>query len=61
MRHDWIYDVLNDLRLYAEKNSLPAIAAEAGQMLDIARAELSAQANQDQPADQTSEETKVSD
>lgn len=41
MRHDWIFDVLTDLRKYAEKNDLAAIAAEAARMLDVVRKELS--------------------
>lgn len=40
MRHDWIFDVLTDLRKYAEKNDLAAIAAETARMLDVARKEL---------------------
>jgi hypothetical protein len=40
MRHEWILDVLTDLRLYAEKNCLPAIAIEAERALIVARAEL---------------------
>jgi hypothetical protein len=40
MRHDWIFDVLNDLRRYAEKNDLPNIATETTRLLDIARKEL---------------------
>ena len=40
MRHDWIFDVLTDLRKYAEKNDLAAIAAETGRMIEVARKEL---------------------
>ena len=40
MRHDWILDVLTDLRSYAQKNSLPEIAAEAEALLEVARAEI---------------------
>jgi hypothetical protein len=53
MRHDWIFDVLTDLRSYAEKNNLPAIAQQAEIALEVARKELtektkSEQAGEDQ-------------
>lgn len=41
MRHDWIFDVLTDLRSYAEENGLNAIALEASRALDVARKEIS--------------------
>ncbi len=47
MRHDWIFDVLTDLRSYAEQNDLPAVAAAAGRALDVAHAEISAQSDTD--------------
>lgn len=40
MRHDWIFDALTDLRNYAEKNNLTAIAAEAARIMVVARQEL---------------------
>jgi hypothetical protein len=40
MRHDWIYDVLNDLQTYAENNGLTQIAGETTKLLATARAEL---------------------
>lgn len=40
MRHDWIFDVLNDLRSYALQNDLPALAEQAERTLRIARAEI---------------------
>ncbi len=45
MRHDWIFDVLTDLRSYALRNGLPALAAKADDALAVARAEI-AQADQ---------------
>lgn len=42
MRHDWIFDVLSDLRLYAQSNGLPALALKAEEALRIARAEVAA-------------------
>ena len=40
MRHDWILDVLADLRSYAVKNDLPALARKVEEALDVARAEI---------------------
>ncbi|MDP2079953.1 MAG: hypothetical protein U0934_15830 [Pseudotabrizicola sp.] len=40
MHHDWIFDVLEDLRSYAVQNGLPATAAQAEEALRVARAEL---------------------
>lgn len=42
MRHEWIFDVLSDLRLYAQSNGLPALALKAEEALRIARAEVAA-------------------
>ncbi len=42
MGHDWIFDVLKDLKSYAEANGLPALAAKADEALIIARAEIAA-------------------
>ena len=42
MRHNWIFDVLTDLRSYAEVNNLPGIAVAAQQTLDVAVAEIAA-------------------
>jgi hypothetical protein len=43
MRHDWIFDVLSDLKAYAIANNLPAVAAKADEALAVARAEIDAQ------------------
>ena len=43
MRHDWIFDVLSDLKAYALKNNLPALAAKADEALVVARAEIEAE------------------
>ena len=40
MRHDWILEVLADLRGYAERNALPDTARAAAAALAAARAEL---------------------
>lgn len=42
MRHDWIFDVLADLRRYAQTNDLPKLAAEVEVALRIAADEISA-------------------
>lgn len=42
MQHDWIFDVLRDLRAYALANGLPALAAKAEEALRTAEAELAA-------------------
>lgn len=43
MRHDWIFDVLSDLTVYARENNLPLLAAKADEALRVARAEIAAQ------------------
>lgn len=42
MHHDWIFDVLEDLRSYALMNGLTATAAQAEAALRVARAEVAA-------------------
>jgi hypothetical protein len=42
MRHDWILDVLTDLRSYARANDLPALADKADEVLQVARMEIAA-------------------
>jgi len=53
MRHDWIFDVLTDLRNYAEKNGLTAIATEAARALIVARKELAEVTAAEQQAQKT--------
>ncbi|EEW26115.1 hypothetical protein [Rhodobacter ferrooxidans] len=40
MRNEWIFDVLSDLRSFAQKNNLPALAAQVDMALNVARAEI---------------------
>lgn len=40
MRHDWILEVLSDLRSYALRNGLPDLAERVDQTLRAARIEL---------------------
>ncbi|SDW90428.1 hypothetical protein [Roseicitreum antarcticum] len=42
MPHDWLMNVLNDLRAYALRNGLPAIANQMGEARIVAAAELAA-------------------
>lgn len=42
MGHEWILDVLADLRAYATQNGLPTLAAKTDETLRTARAELAA-------------------
>ncbi len=43
MRHDWVFDVLEDLKSYAMANGLPALAAKADEARKVAAAEIEAQ------------------
>lgn len=45
MRHDWIFDVLADLRAYAHENDLPALAAQVTATLRVADSEISDEAS----------------
>lgn len=40
MRHDWIFDVLKDLRSFAQRNGLPALAAQVETAMRVAHAEI---------------------
>ena len=40
MRHDWIFDVLSDLKAYCLANGLPALAAKADEAFVVAQEEL---------------------
>ncbi|PZR00474.1 MAG: hypothetical protein DI533_07855 [Cereibacter sphaeroides] len=42
MGHDWIFDVLNDLRQYAQKNGLSKLAAQVEIALQVAEEEIAA-------------------
>ncbi|MDZ7904580.1 MAG: hypothetical protein U5N55_01435 [Cypionkella sp.] len=48
MRHEWIFDVLTDLRKYAEKNGLVDIKSETDRLLDVARRELTEKTKSEQ-------------
>ncbi len=41
MRHEWIFDVLRDLKSYALANGLPGLAQKVDEALRIARTETS--------------------
>ena len=40
LRHDWVFDVLTDLAVYAEANGLTELARKAREALDVAREEV---------------------
>ncbi|MBI1171625.1 hypothetical protein GC209_09500 [bacterium] len=40
MAYDWIFDVLEDLKAFAEANGLTALAAKADEALAVARVEV---------------------
>ncbi len=40
MAHEWIFDVLQDMRSYSQKNGLLALAAQLDETLRVARAEI---------------------
>jgi len=40
MRHDWIFDVLSDLKAYALAHGMTALAAKADEALEVARKEV---------------------
>ena len=42
MRHEWIFDVLADLRVYAMQHGLIALAAKTEEAQRVARAEVAA-------------------
>lgn len=47
MRHDWIFEVLQDLRSYAERNGLPAVAESVADTLRVAQDEIAAKDEDD--------------
>jgi hypothetical protein len=49
MRHDWVFDVLSDLLVYAKENELPGLAARVTEALDVARREIAGQDPPDDP------------
>ena len=40
MGHEWIFDVLEDLKSFAQANGLPALAAKADEALKVAADEV---------------------
>ncbi|TMV35628.1 hypothetical protein FGG78_44365 [Thioclava sp. BHET1] len=49
MRHDWIIDVLADLRHYAAQNDLPQLMQRVEEVIPLARQEIAAQAPPPEP------------
>ena len=40
MRHNWIFDVLDDLRRYSAANGLPGLALKVDEAIQVAKREL---------------------
>ncbi|MES2665902.1 MAG: hypothetical protein V4712_07360 [Pseudomonadota bacterium] len=40
MRHEWIFDVLTDLKTYAHKNGLTGLVAAVDEAMQVAQVEL---------------------
>lgn len=49
MPNDWILEVLEDLRVFAQQNDLPAIETEIARVIPVARTELTTGAAADTP------------
>lgn len=50
MGHDWVFDVLADLKSYASANGLAGLAAKAEEALRVAAVEIAAQQARVDPA-----------
>jgi hypothetical protein len=42
MAHEWIFEVLQDMRSYSQKNGLPALMVQLDEALRVARMEIGA-------------------
>ena len=42
MGHDWLFDVLADMRAYAERHGMGALAAKIDETVEVARQEVTA-------------------
>lgn len=40
MRHDWVFDILQDLKSYAIRNDMPGLAASVDQAIAVALSEV---------------------
>jgi hypothetical protein len=49
MRHEWVFDVLSDLLVYATQNELPRLAARVADAIDEARLEIGGATGPDEP------------
>ena len=50
MSHAWIFDVLDDLKQYSQKNDLQILAAEIDEARRVARQEIAAHGSRPMPA-----------
>ena len=58
MHHDWIFDVLTDLKAYALANGMTALAIKADETLAVARDEVARSAATAPPEDDVPPGTK---
>ena len=49
MSHEWVFDVLSDLLVYATRNELPGLAAKVSDAIDEARREINRSTGPDEP------------
>jgi hypothetical protein len=47
--HDWIIDVLEDLKTYAKRNGMAELAAKTDETLTVARQEIASKARSEGP------------
>ena len=47
MGYEWIFDVLKDLKAFAEANDMPELAAKSAEALTVAAAEVAARTSAD--------------
>ena len=50
MGYDWIFDVLKDLKAFAEANDMPELAAKSEEALTVATAEVAVRTDAATPA-----------
>jgi hypothetical protein len=59
MRHEWLFDVLADMKVYAERHGLVALSAKVDETIEVAHAEIAAaEADDDAPQKQRGDSPK---
>jgi hypothetical protein len=51
MRHEWVFDVLQDMLSYATLNGLPRLAERVAEAMEVAREEIAASGGPEDPSD----------